>query len=120
MPLAPSTDRAGAASSDSRYGGGVGGGEVVDAAGVPDGDLVLGLLRQVAEPLAGQLHGVRPGGVRVRVVALQHDVVLADDVEQSQARLVLDERAVHMVGEQAADVGVQVEAGRALGLASLV
>ena len=48
----------------------------------------------------------------MRVVALEHDVVLADDVEQAQAGVVLDERAEHVVREEPADVGVEVEARR--------
>ena len=71
--------------------------------------LCCDVLGQVAEPLAGQVDRVGPGGVRVRVVALEHHVVLADDVEQPEAGLVLDERAEHVVLEQLADVGVEVE-----------
>ena len=94
--------------------------EVVDAAGVADGDLVLDVLGQVAEPLVGQRDRVGPRRVGVRVVALEHHVVLADDVEQAQAGVVLDERAEHVVLEQAADVGVEVELRLALLLAPLV
>src|SRR5262249_48988726 len=99
---------------------GVGWGEVINPGGVADGDLALGVLGQVAEPLAGHRDRVGPGGIRVRVVAFGHHVVFADDVQQPQAGLVLDERAVAMVGEQPADVGVQAEPGRALLLAALV
>jgi hypothetical protein len=56
----------------------------------------------------------------VRVVALEHHVVLADDVEQPQAGVILDEGAEDVVLEQAADVGVEVELRLALLLAALV
>src|ERR671918_263273 len=50
-------------------GGGVGRGEVVDSGRVADGDLVLDVLGEVSQPLAGEGRRLRPRRVGVRVVA---------------------------------------------------
>src|SRR4051794_34119828 len=49
-------------------------------------DLVLRVRRQAGQQLLGHADAVGPRGVAVRVVRLEHHVVLTDDVERAQTR----------------------------------
>src|SRR5438477_9920160 len=71
---------------------------------VPAQDLVRDLLIEVGEHLLRVLLGRRPRRVRVRVVGLEADVVLADPVERMQT--------VVVGGEAAEDAPVVIGRGR--------
>ena len=63
--------------------------------------------------LLDRADAVRPGRVRVRVVRLAHDVVLADLVDTGDPVVVVDEAAEDVVAEQLPDVDrVQVHVRR--------
>src|SRR6202012_3701180 len=53
----------------------------------------------VDKMLGEQLAGMRPVGVRVRIVAFEHDVVDADPVPLLDARLIRNEAAVNVLPE---------------------
>ena len=91
----------------------VGRSEAVQLLGVPPEKLVLGLRREMADHLLGRGETVGPGRVRVGIVSLAHDVVLADLVDARDPVMVLNEAAEHMVPEQLAYVEVvEVDVGR--------
>src|ERR1700761_3868206 len=72
----------------------------VQRAGIELDELSRLVVRYIDEVLGQQLAGVRPVGVRMRVVALEHDVVDADAVPLLDARLVGDETAVDVLPEE--------------------
>src|SRR5439155_22403926 len=80
--------------------------EAVEALGVAAEQLVLRLLGEVPDAVLHDLDRIRPGGVRVRVVGLAHDVVLADLVEATDAVRVVDAAAEDVVAERGSDVEV--------------
>src|SRR5207248_6116568 len=73
--------------------------EAVELLGVAPQDLPLHLVAHVGgvEALLGQLDRVGPRGVGVRVVHLDHHVVLTDHVEHAQAGGIVDEAAVEVL-----------------------
>ena len=84
--------------------------EPVQPLGVAAEQLVLDLCREVLHRVAGDLDAVGPRRVRVRIVGLAHDVVLAELVQALDCVAVLDDATVDVVAERLPDVE-RVEVG---------
>src|ERR1700753_1196285 len=84
--------------------------KAVQVAGIELDDLSGFIVGDVDEMLGEQLAGVRPVGVRVRIVAFEHDVVDADTVPLLDAGLIRNEAAVYVFSKQLGGklVGVDV------------
>src|SRR5689334_6204950 len=73
--------------------------EAIERASVELDDLSGLIIGHVDEMLGEQLAGVRPVGVRMRVVAFEHDVVDADPMPLLDTGLIGDETAVNMLAK---------------------
>ena len=92
---------------------GLSGGETIETLGVASEELVLRLWWQMPDHLLDGGDAVRPGGIRVGVIRLAHDVVLADLIETGDTVMVLNEATEDVFAEQLPDVErVQIDVRR--------
>ena len=67
----------------------------------------MNVVRQSGEPLVSQFDRVRPRGVGMRVIDLDHDIVLTDHVEHPETGHVIDKATIEVLPVVPVDVNVE-------------